>query len=120
MEVVDASDPHNVEHRATVQVVLDELGAGDKPRLTAYNKADLVAPAALDGAAPAPVVAGSVSISARVRERGTVDVEYGERSVRVRGRMAPVLAGELTAAAERWAETLREGADGADLAPLGR
>jgi GTP-binding protein HflX len=157
VEVVDASDPHSLEHRATVQVVLDELGAGDKPRLTAYNKADLVAPAALDGGAPAPVVAGSVSISAvtgygldalrvalstllaslwvevdaavpyaagellaRVRERGTVDVEYGERSVRVRGRMAPVLAGELTAAADRWAETLREGADGADLAPLGR
>ena len=32
---------------------------------------------------------------ARVRERGTVEVEYGERDVRVRGRMAPVLAGEL-------------------------
>jgi GTP-binding protein HflX len=157
VEVVDASDPHNAEHRATVQLVLDELGAGDKPRLTAYNKADLVAPAARNGDAPAPVVAGSVSISAvtgygldalrvalstllasmwvdvdaavpyaagellaRVRERGTVEVEYGERDVRVRGRMAPVLAGELTAAAERWAETLREGADGADLAPLGR
>ncbi len=157
VEVVDASDPHNVEHRATVQVVLDELGAGEKPRLIAYNKADLVVPAALDGGALAPVVAGSVSISAvtgygldalrvalstllaslwvevdaavpyaagellaRVRERGTVDVEYRERDVRVRGRMAPVLAGELSAAAERWAETLREGADDADLAPLGR
>ena len=44
--------------------------------------------------------------------------------MRVRGRVTPVLAGELTAAAERWAETLREGADGADAgldaAPLGR
>ena len=147
------------EHRATVQIVLDELGAGDKPRLVAYNKADLVEPAAPATAdALAPVVAGSVSsqrrdrlraghaagrarrrcsprcgststsavpyaageLLARVRERGTVELEYGERDVRVRGRMAPVLAGELTAAAERWAETLREGADGADLAPLGR
>ena len=65
VEVVDASDPHNVEHRATVQVVLDELGAGDKPRLTAYNKADLVAPAALDGGALAPVGRG-----VRVDQRG--------------------------------------------------
>src|SRR3982751_2529733 len=42
IEVVDASDPHVEEHRATVQPVLDELGAGDKPRLVAYNKADLI------------------------------------------------------------------------------
>ena len=42
VEVVDASDPHLREHRATVQTVLDELGAGDKPRLVAFNKADLV------------------------------------------------------------------------------
>src|SRR5215212_1970917 len=46
IEVVDASDPHVEEHRATVQTVLDELGAGDKPRLVAYNKVDLVTPAA--------------------------------------------------------------------------
>ena len=154
VEVVDASDPHHVEHRATVQSVLEELGAGDKPRLTAYNKADLVAPAARNGNGLAPVVGGSVSISAvtgfgldtlrlelstllaslwvavdtavpyaagellaRVRERGTVEVEYGERDVRVRGRMAPALAGELSAVAERWAATLR--ADEADVAPLG-
>ena len=28
LEVVDAADPHAPEHRATVQAVLDELGAG--------------------------------------------------------------------------------------------
>jgi len=134
VEVVDASDPHSAEHRATVQLVLDELGAGEKPRLTAYNKADLVKPAATGGEALAPVIGGSVSISAvtgfgldtlrlglssllaslwvdvdaavpyaagellaRVRERGTVEVEYRERDVRVRGRVAPVLAAELAA-----------------------
>ncbi len=43
VEVVDVSDPHAAEHRATVQQVLDELGAGDKPRLVALNKADLLA-----------------------------------------------------------------------------
>ncbi len=44
VEVVDAADAHREEHRATVQGVLDELGAGDKPRLTAFNKADLLVP----------------------------------------------------------------------------
>jgi GTP-binding protein HflX len=155
VEVVDASDPHHVEHRATVQSVLEELGAGDKPRLTAFNKADLVAPAARNGNGLAPVVGGAVSISAvtgfgldtlrlelstllaslwvavdaavpyaagellaRVRERGTVELEYGERDVRVRGRMVPALASELSAVAERWTETLRTNEP--DVAPLGR
>jgi GTPase len=143
VEVVDASDPHLREHRITVQTVLDELGAGDKPRLVALNKADLVDSTARDSAAPAPALAGSVFVSAltgygldtlraeiaallaslwvdvdvrvpyaagellaRVRERGTVDLDYDERDVRVHGRAAPALAGELTAVADRWLETL--------------
>ena len=136
LEVVDVADHHAPEHRATVQQVLVELGAGDKPRLLAYNKADLVDPAAADGALPAPTIAGSVLVSAmtgygmdvlrarlatlladlweevdvklpysegellsRVRERGTVDIGYRARDVRVRGRVAPSLASELRAAA---------------------
>jgi GTPase len=148
VEVVDASDPHLREHRATVQTVLDELGAGEKPRLVAFNKADLIETGARDGSTPAPAVAGSVLVSAltgygldtlraeiaallaslwvdidvhipyaagellaRVRERGTVELEYGERDVHVSGRAAPALAGELTAVAEAWAASL-EGSAG--------
>jgi GTPase len=144
VEIVDASDGHFVEHQATVQTVLDELGAGEKPRLVAFNKADLLGAHGGDGA-HAPIVAGSVLVSAltgfglealrtelgallaslwedvdvavpyaagellaRVRERGAVELEYGERDVHVRGRVAPALAGELRTAAARWAETLRE------------
>jgi GTPase len=150
LEVVDAADSHAPEHRATVQSVLDELGAGDKPRLTVFNKADLVDPSASNGSTPAPVVAGTVLVSARtgygleslraelsallaslwvdldvcvpyaagellarVRERGTVDLDYRERDVRVHGRMAPLLAGELRAVAERWTESLRQSPNGA-------
>src|SRR3954470_20191685 len=142
VEVVDVADGHADEHRATVQTVLEELGAGDKPRLTAFNKADLLYPGA-DGSRPAPAVSGSVLVSAetgfgldalrgemaallaslweevdvevpyvagellaRVRERGNVELEYGERSVRVHGRMAPSMAGELRAVAERWQASL--------------
>jgi GTP-binding protein HflX len=141
IEVVDASDAHFGEHRATVQTVLDELGAGAKPRLVAFNKADLLDPSARDGSVPGPAIAGSVFVSAltgfgmetlraeiaallaslwvdvdvampyaagellaRVRERGTIELEYRERDVRVRGRVAPSLAGELEAVAARWAE----------------
>jgi GTPase len=143
LEVVDASDPHLREHRETVQTVLDELGAGDKPRLVAFNKADLVDTAARNGDTPSPALAGSVLVSAltgygletlraeiaallsslwvdldvnipyaagellaRVRERGTVELEYGERDVRVHGRAAPGLAGELAAVSDDWARTL--------------
>ena len=40
LEVVDASDHHALEHRATVQAVLRELGAAEKPRIIAANKID--------------------------------------------------------------------------------
>ena len=40
LEVVDASDHHALEHRTTVQAVLDELGASEKPRVIAANKID--------------------------------------------------------------------------------
>jgi 50S ribosomal subunit-associated GTPase HflX len=51
-----------------------------------------------------PYAAGE--LLARVRERGTIELEYGERDVRVRGRVAPGLAGELTAVEAEWARTL--------------
>jgi GTP-binding protein HflX len=146
VEVVDASDGHFEEHRATVQTVLDELGAGDKPRLLAFNKTDLLEPAARDAAFAVPAIAGRVAVSAltgfgmdtlraeiaallasmwvevdvalpyaagellaRVRERGAVELEYRERDVRVTGRVAPALAGELDAVAVRWAALLDDG-----------
>ena len=51
-----------------------------------------------------PYAAGE--LLARVRERGTVDLDYRERDVHVSGRVAPALAGELEAVAARWAESL--------------
>ncbi len=138
LEVVDAADPHAAEHRATVQEVLDELGAGDKPRLVALNKVDLLDGPGHDPSLPTPIVGGTVPISAatgygldalrtelgavlatlwvdidldvpyaagdllaRVRERGSVDLDYHGDGVHVRGRVAPALAGELEAAAAR-------------------
>ena len=146
LEIVDASDRHFAEHRATIQTVLEELGAGDKPRLVAFNKADLIEASARDAETPGPAIAGTVLISAltgygletlraelsallaslwvdvdvaipyrageliaRVRERGTVQLDYRSSDVRVRGRVPPPLAGELEAVAARHRESLRKG-----------
>jgi GTP-binding protein HflX len=42
LDVVDAADPDFVGQQVAVQSVLDELGAGDKPRITVFNKIDLL------------------------------------------------------------------------------
>ncbi len=59
LEVVDASDAGFVGQQAAVQAVLDELGAGTKPRITVYNKVDLLP--ADEGAPPASDQAAFVS-----------------------------------------------------------
>jgi GTP-binding protein HflX len=59
LEVVDAADPDFVGQQAAVQSVLDELGAGEKPRITVYNKVDLLPPDA--GTRPASDSAAFVS-----------------------------------------------------------
>jgi GTPase len=44
LEVVDAADPDFMSQQGAVQTVLDELGAGQKPRITVFNKIDLLDP----------------------------------------------------------------------------
>ena len=44
LHVIDASDPDRIEKRRVVLEVLEDIGAGDHPRLTVYNKIDLISP----------------------------------------------------------------------------
>ncbi|MGH2380404.1 MAG: GTPase HflX [Candidatus Limnocylindria bacterium] len=60
LEIVDAADSDFVGQQSAVQTVLDELGAGDKPRITVFNKIDLLA---ADGDA-APATDRAVFVSA--------------------------------------------------------
>jgi GTP-binding protein HflX len=53
IEVVDAADPDFIGQQQAVQTVLDELGAGSKPRIVAFNKIDLLAPDVRAAAMPA-------------------------------------------------------------------
>jgi GTP-binding protein HflX len=100
LEVVDAADPDFVGQQAAVQAVLDELGAGEKPRITVFNKIDLLpddggAPPASDHAVFVSAVtgAGLDLLSARIgetlrREMVAVDAvvpyERGELVARAR------------------------------------
>ena len=59
LEVVDAADPNFVAQQVAVQSVLDELGAGAKPRITVFNKVDLLPADA--GAPPASETTAFVS-----------------------------------------------------------
>jgi GTPase len=45
VQVMDASSRAVEEQAATVEQILGELGAGDKPRVVALNKVDLLGPA---------------------------------------------------------------------------
>jgi GTPase len=158
LEVVDLADPHAAEHRRTVRTVLDELGAGHKPRVVVLNKADLVNATApvlgpVGAVIPGRGVPGSVvgrddqyvvkasaltgagmdelretmatvlgdlwlevdlavpyaagELLARVRERGTVEFEYRDEDVRIRGRVPPAIAADLRGAAAAWERALK-------------
>jgi GTP-binding protein HflX len=66
LEVVDASDPSFIGQQEAVQTVLDELGVGEKPRITVFNKIDL-----LDAdlrAGPIPASGDSPFVSAATGE----------------------------------------------------
>src|ERR1700704_5834196 len=45
VQVLDASSPTALEQAATVEQILSDLGAKDKPRVVALNKVDLLGPA---------------------------------------------------------------------------
>lgn len=140
IEVVDMADEHAAEHRQTVQTVLDELGAGHKPRVLALNKSDTVpaemgpqvgvvrrtdlhvtrvsaatgegleelkgklseALADLWSAVDLALPYSAGELLSRVRERGSVAIEYNDEAVRVKGFVPPSIAGELRAAARAW------------------
>jgi GTP-binding protein HflX len=50
IHVVDATSPHLEKHRATTLQVLGELGAGARPTITVFNKADIATPEQLRAA----------------------------------------------------------------------
>ena len=69
LQVLDLSSPAAAEQAATVEQILGELGAADKPRVVALNKIDLLGPASRRRAIGAMTsrYPGAVAISATQR-----------------------------------------------------
>ncbi len=42
LHVIDASDPHHADRMTQVETVLEQIGAGEVPRVEVYNKADRI------------------------------------------------------------------------------
>jgi GTP-binding protein HflX len=61
LHVIDVSHPSWEEHRRVVDEVLEEIGAGDVPRLAVLNKQDLLPP----GETPLGLPADGIRVSAR-------------------------------------------------------
>jgi GTP-binding protein HflX len=103
LEVVDAADPNFIGQQEAVQSVLDELGAGDKPRITVFNKIDL-----LDAdlrTEPMPASDDTAFVSAVTGEGlDELRVQIGELLRRQMERVdtvVPYARGELVARARR-------------------
>jgi GTP-binding protein HflX len=108
VHVVDGSSPLVDEQLAAVNVVLEEIGAGDVPVLVAYNKSDVAVPEHREP--------GSVVISARTGA-GIDDLLVGIgdrlRSLnRVVELLVPYTRGDVLAALHRAGEVLVEMHDG--------
>ena len=93
LHALDISSPRAAERSDVVRQVLDDLGVGDRPMLTAMNKADLLAQSAeeLEATLPEARVADSVVVSARLGwnidellERIEATLERGFLRLRVR------------------------------------
>jgi GTP-binding protein HflX len=85
--VADVSDPQAGEHLTTVTAVLDELGAGNTPRVIVCNKVDLTEGDRADEAGPCSGIPSRVA-----REAVAVSALRGEGLAALRKRLVEVLA----------------------------
>jgi GTP-binding protein HflX len=91
LHVMDAAAEDLEQREAAVNLVLDEIGAGDRPRVAVLNKCDLLAPgrqAALQGARPEAVLVSAQSglgLDA-LKARLASQLDLVPRSVRLRFR----------------------------------
>jgi GTPase len=109
LEVVDVTHENAIEQSATVNEVLTELGAAEKPRVTALNKIDLLAdPSAIDtslypNAVPVSALTGQGTRELLIR----VGKVLASRMVPVRV-LVPFDRGDLVEAFHRRGHVARE------------
>jgi len=108
LHVVDASNPHAAEQSAVVARVLSELDAGNTPRITVLNKADLLQPGqrALSADEPRCVISArtGTGIAALLAEIERL-LESGRQRLHIR---LPAARGDLVARLHRAGTVLSE------------
>jgi GTP-binding protein HflX len=87
LEIVDAADPDFIAQQETVRTVLDELGAGNTPRILVFNKLDRLN-GALAAAGPQPEDDDVAYVSALTGEG--LDGLRERIATALRGRLVPV------------------------------
>jgi GTP-binding protein HflX len=87
LEIVDAADPDFIAQQETVRTVLDELGAGNTPRILVFNKLDRLN-GALASAGPQPEDDDVAYVSALTGEG--LDGLRDRIATALRGRLVPV------------------------------
>jgi GTP-binding protein HflX len=117
LEVVDATHPNAIEQSETVNDVLEELGAAEKPRVTALNKIDLLGdPAVLDTS----LFPNSMAVSALSGQNleallGKIGAVIAAGMVRMRV-VLPFARGDLVELYHRRGQVLRQTTDEAGMA----
>ncbi|MFI5366331.1 MAG: GTPase HflX [Candidatus Binatia bacterium] len=108
LHVVDAGNPHAAEQSAVVARVLSELDAGNTPRITVLNKADLLQPGqrALSADEPRCVISArtGTGIAALLAEIERL-LESGRQRLHIR---LPAARGDLVARLHRAGTVLSE------------
>jgi GTP-binding protein HflX len=111
LHVVDGRHAHAAEHMRVVERVLDEIGAGEVPRITVFNKMDLPADAR------PPQVAGPSACVSALRGEGLrellreIATQLGDRQETLRVRI-PASRGDLMAILHRAGRVTEEHLDG--------
>ncbi len=107
LQVIDATDPDNAQQIATVERILDELGAGGVERFMVYNKCDLLPES--ERLPPEALPRNTFQLSAKDRRSTRKLMEAVERRLWMRGKVeAPRYGSSAYAEAETAEEDTAE------------
>lgn len=95
LHVLDITHPNAAEQAETVSRVLDELGLGDKPVLTALNKIDKIAAEAQSGLVTPEVLEAVRKVAEPYEDMVAISAEQGTGLEQLLAKIAEVLGREM-------------------------
>jgi GTP-binding protein HflX len=95
LHILDITHPNAAEQAETVSRVLDELGLGDKPVLTALNKIDKIAAEAQQGLVTPEVLEAVRKVAEPYEDMVAISAEQGTGLEQLLAKIAEVLGREM-------------------------